>query len=140
MSEWVIEASAEADTFPADLLGELEAVARWTLQKEGAPEGVLSIALVSDATISELNERYLAHSGPTDVISFPLDDSVGRLVGDVYVGLAQAERQADELAIPLREELLRLVIHGTLHVLGWEHGEGGEMYHRQEEILRGFEF
>ena len=142
MPEWSIDASAEDETFPDSLLAEIEAVALWTLSSEGAPDTELSIALVGDVTIASLNEQYLSHTGPTDVISFPLDDTGGRLVGDVYIGVAQAERQAAELGIPLREELLRLTIHGTLHVLGWDHpeGEGSGMYARQEEILGSFEF
>ena len=117
----------------------LEDAARWVLASEQARDGEISIALVSDATISALNEQYLSHAGPTDVISFPLEDPV-RLVGDIYIGTDQAQRQADELCVPVDQELLRLVIHGTLHILGWDHpeGEGSPMFDRQEELLRGF--
>ena len=62
-------------------------------------------------------------------------------MGDIYLGFEQAKRQASELDVPLYEELLRLVIHGTLHVLGHEHSEGAnrvqsEMFLKQEELLR----
>lgn len=140
MSDWTVEVSAEADGVPPALLADLDGAVRAVLAAEGAPEIELSIALVSDETMADLNLRYLAHEGPTDVISFPLEQPGAPLVGDVYVGHDQAVRQAAENGIPLREELLRLVIHGTLHILGWDHPEeegraDSPMYRRQEELL-----
>lgn len=113
------------------------------LGAEGVGEAEISIALVGDDEIAALNQEYLNHEGPTDVISFPLPAPGGVRVGDVYVGAAQAERQAAELGVPYREELLRLVVHGTLHVLGHEHPEDegrseSPMYRRQEELLGAF--
>jgi probable rRNA maturation factor len=98
--------------------------------------------LVSDETVAGLNEEYLSHEGPTDVISFPLGDE-RRIVGDVYIGLEQAARQAEEFGVSRSEEILRLTIHGMLHILGWDHPEDGSrtdspMYRRQEELLIGF--
>jgi probable rRNA maturation factor len=124
--------------------GEVEAAARWVLEREGAAAAELSVALLADAEIASLNQRYLSHAGPTDVISFPLPDPAGTVVGDVYVGVEQAARQAAELGVPLREEILRLVVHGTLHVLGHDHPAEAEardaapMYRRQEELLGDF--
>jgi probable rRNA maturation factor len=129
---------------PAVAEAEIEAAARWVLEREGAGSAELSIALLPDAEIASLNERFLSHAGPTDVISFPLPDPTGTLVGDVYIGVDQAARQAAELGVALREEILRLVVHGTLHVLGHDHPEEGEaresapMYRRQEELLASF--
>jgi probable rRNA maturation factor len=144
MTDWHIEVGAETRGVPAALLEELTAAVRWTLTREEIERIELSVALMSDSSIAELNQRYLSHEGPTDVISFPLEKVGDRTVGDIYIGLEQAERQAVEVGVPLREELLRLVIHGTLHILGWEHpdddGErdGSPMYTRQEELLRTF--
>ncbi|MQA90774.1 MAG: rRNA maturation RNase YbeY [Gemmatimonas sp.] len=142
MTDWQIEVGAEADGTDAALLEDLTSVARWTLSGEEVDEIDLSIALMSDRSIAQLNQRYLSHEEPTDVISFPLDQIGERKAGDVYVGVEQAERQAAELGIPLREELLRLVVHGTLHILGWDHPDDerdeSPMYHRQEELLRTF--
>jgi len=125
------------------LLRELEAVVCSTLASEESTKTSISLALVSDAQMTELNRVYLSHDGPTDVISFPLELPGGGVVGDVYIGFDQARRQAEELGIAPREELLRLAIHGTLHVLGWDHPEdgdraGSEMYRRQEEILAAY--
>jgi probable rRNA maturation factor len=110
------------------------------LHAEGVAEASLSIAFVDDAEIAAMNEQYLGHAGPTDVISFPLNLPDGPTVGDVYVGVEQARRQAAELNVPFAEEVLRLAIHGTLHVLGYDHPEDADreaspMYQRQEHLL-----
>lgn len=143
MTEWRIEVGAEKDGIPASLLEDLTGAIRWTLRQEEIGPIELSVALVGDDTIAAMNEQYLSHEGPTDVISFPLEQPGEGRLGDIYVGVEQAERQAAENGIELREELLRLVIHGTLHVLGWEHSDEDDrertpMYQRQEQLLRSF--
>lgn len=118
----------------------VERAVETVLAREGVADAVLSYAFLDDDMIAELNRKHLGHEGPTDVISFPLSSEGQPLVGDVYVGAEQARRQADDLRVALEEELLRLVVHGTLHVLGYEHPEGedregSEMYVRQEVLL-----
>jgi probable rRNA maturation factor len=139
MEEIEVEAQADGVELPISL-GAVESAVRSVLLAEGAQAAELSLTFLDDAGIARLNEEYLDHEGPTDVISFPLPDPTGRVVGDIYIGRDQAARQAAELGADLREELLRLAVHGTLHVLGYEHpdGEGREespMYRRQEELL-----
>ena len=107
-------------------------------------EASISVTLLGDDAIAEINSQYLGHEGPTDVISFPLWENGEPVVGDIYVGLEQARRQAEDMAVPLPQELRRLVIHGTLHVLGYDHPEGeeredSEMWLLQEQILREVE-
>jgi probable rRNA maturation factor len=114
---------------------------RETLKHEDIADAEISVALVDDAHIVQLNQQYLKHKGPTDVISFPLYGKAESPVGDIYIGVEQARRQAAELGIPLQQELQRLAIHGTLHVLGYDHPEGSarqgsEMWQRQEVILQ----
>lgn len=106
-----------------------------------APPGEVSVAFVDDEAIRTLNRRFLDRDRPTDVLAFGLHGEGEPPVGDVYVGLEQARRQADEREIALDEELLRLAIHGTLHVLGHDHPEGperadSEMFRRQESLVR----
>lgn len=139
MSEVTVEVSV-GDGVAELLTRDVEEVVRHVLTAEQVGEGELSLALVSDAQIQQLNEQYLGHSGPTDVISFHLHSPGQPPVGDVYIGTEQAARQAAELGVTLEEEILRLAVHGTLHVLGFDHpeGEGREespMYRRQEELL-----
>ena len=120
----------------------VEAAVRHVLREEGVDAAEISVALVSDVEIASLNEDYLQHEGPTDVISFALHEQGESPLGDIYVGVEQATRQAAEFGATPSEEVLRLAIHGTLHVLGWEHPEGvgrteSGMFARQEELLRG---
>jgi probable rRNA maturation factor len=112
------------------------------MKAERVSAAMLSITFVGRATISELNNRYLGHHGPTDVISFALG-SVGKrgaVVGDVYICAEVARDNARRQGISAGEELLRLVVHGTLHVLGHDHPMGAArtkspMWERQERIL-----
>lgn len=119
------------------------------LESEGVPAAEISVALLDDAGIRRLNREHLDRDRTTDVLAFPLwekDDApvVGApvVVGDIYVGLERAELQAKSEGVPLPEELVRLAIHGTLHVLGWDHPEGeadreeSAMFRRQEELVR----
>jgi probable rRNA maturation factor len=108
----------------------------------GATEGEISVALVDDRAIAELNLAHLGHDGPTDVLAFALYGPGEPVVGDVYVGFDQAARQAEEAGVGLGEELVRLVVHGTLHVLGLDHPDEAEhrpdspMYLKQEALVR----
>ena len=118
----------------------LEAAVRRTWETEGRGAAEVSITLLGDEAIAELNRRYLDRDGPTDVIAFTLGDADAP-VGDVYVGAAQAARQASEYGVSLAEELVRLTVHGTLHVLGHDHPDGPErvtspMFVRQEVLVR----
>ena len=112
------------------------------LKAERAKDAMLSITFVGQAAMSQLNRRYLGHHGPTDVISFGLGrvGKRGAVVGDVYICAEVARENARRQGIPAGEELLRLVVHGTLHVLGHDHPTGtgrttSAMWRKQERIL-----
>ena len=112
------------------------------LKTERVKDAMISITFVGRATMSRLNKRYLGHQGPTDVISFGLDriGKTGAVLGDIYICPEVARDNARRQRISAGEELLRLVIHGTLHVLGYEHPEGSDrrssaMWRKQERIL-----
>ena len=104
---------------------------------------VLSIAFVGRDRMRTLHRRWKGEDRVTDVLAFRLPTPGGwpLLAGDVYVCPWQAARAAREHGVPLREELLRLVIHGVLHVLGRDHPDGPErvrspMWRRQEQMVR----
>lgn len=110
------------------------------LRHEGAEDGEISLTFLDDAGIDALNVEYLGKTGPTDVIAFALHGPEEAPLGDVYVGYEQARRQAEGLNVPLDEELLRLAVHGALHVLGHTHPEGDDregspMFLLQEDLL-----
>lgn len=100
----------------------------------------MSVTFVNDAEIAELHGRYLGRAEATDVLSFALHADGEDPLGDVYIGYAQALRQAARAGVPADREMARLAVHGTLHVLGYDHPEGPErdrcdMFRVQEEVL-----
>jgi probable rRNA maturation factor len=106
-------------------------------------EALISITFLGRDAMRRLNAEHKGHDRPTDVLSFALADQGGRAVGDVYVCPWIARREARARGIPLREELVRLVVHGTLHALGREHPEGegrtaSPMWRRQERYVEAF--
>ena len=118
-------------------------LAEGVLRRERVRNALLSVAFVTDRQIATLNRTHLGHSGPTDVISFgfaPVGPR-GAVVGDVYIAPDVARRNAGAHRGGVREELLRLVVHGVLHVLGHDHPEDesrydSSMWKRQERLLR----
>ena len=119
------------------------ALAEGVLRRQGVRHAMLSIAFVSDRRIAALNRAHLGHAGSTDVISFGFAPakSGGAVVGDVYIAPGVARRNATEHGRAVREELMRLVVHGVLHVLGHDHPEDetrydSPMWRRQERLLR----
>jgi probable rRNA maturation factor len=104
------------------------------LLDEGKTE--LSVALVGNEEIEKLNEKYRHKPEPTDVLSFPADEPpAGRLLGDVVISLERAEEQAKSGGWTLDEEIDRLLIHGILHLLGYDH----ERSKREAGVMRAME-
>lgn len=138
----VVDVAVEGVRIPVSR-ARVASVAEGVLHAERVRDALLSIAFVTDRRIAALNRRHLGHSGSTDVISFgfaPVDAS-GDVVGDVYIAPDVARRNARSAGASVREELLRLVVHGVLHVLGHDHPEGesrydSPMWARQERLLR----
>lgn len=100
----------------------------------------LSFAFVGPTRMRRLNAAWKGRDRPTDVLAFSLALPGGRRQGDVYICRDVARREARARGLPLRQELLRLVVHGTLHVLGYDHPEderrtASPMWRRQERYL-----
>lgn len=115
----------------------LRAVRR-VLRGEGVRDGAVSVIFIGTALCRSLNRRYLRHPWTTDVISFPLGEG-GRLEGEVYVNLDRACAQAREERVTATEEILRLVIHGVLHLTGSTDGtrsERSRMHELENTYLR----
>jgi probable rRNA maturation factor len=118
-------------------------VARKVLRAEGVKDALLSIAFVSRRDITALNKRHLRRDRPTDVISFGLGKQGrrGPIVGDVYISPDAARESAQANRVGVREEIIRLVVHGTLHALGHDHPETdartkSPMWKRQEQLVK----
>ncbi len=97
-----------------------ESASRAILQDHQVQTGSLSIAVVDDPTIHELNRRYLEHDYATDVLSFPLESGESHLEGEVIVSLDTARRQAEQWGWTTEDELLLYVVHGVLHLVGYD--------------------
>jgi probable rRNA maturation factor len=115
--------------------------ARLVLRAEKVKQSLLSITLLNTRAMATLNREHLGHRGPTDVISFGFLAAEGTgVVGDIYICPAVARENAKAHGASVREELLRLVVHGVLHVLGYDHPtderrEHSAMWKRQERLL-----
>ena len=118
-------------------------IARRVLRSEGVRHALLSITFVTNPQMRALNRRHLQRRGDTDVIAFGFRPGAkgAPVIGDVYVAPAVARASARAHGITVREELTRLVVHGTLHVLGYDHPESerrttSAMWLRQERVVR----
>ena len=117
----MLEVAVGTGRFRGAPLALLERAVRHALEAEGVTEGEVSVAVLDDSTIRALNLRHLGCDETTDVLAFALHGEGEPMVGDVYLGAEQARRQAAEAGVPETEELVRLAVHGILHVLGWDH-------------------
>jgi len=109
--------------------------------------GEVTVVITTDEAVADLNQQYRDTKGPTDVLSFPAQDSTPGFVtapematylGDIIIALPYTRRQASNLNRSLRDELRLLAVHGVLHLLGYDHAEQEEeanMWARQEAIL-----
>ena len=115
-------------------------IVRAVCRRERVKAAMISVTFVTDRRIAAMNREFLGHAGATDVITFELEPAAGTVIGDVYVAPGVARVNAKDAGVGVREELTRLVVHGTLHVLGYTHDEGehrtaGTMWRRQEAIV-----
>jgi probable rRNA maturation factor len=106
-------------TLPLDETPLRQAVRR-ILHDASIPEATVSIAVVDDPTIHQLNRRYLDHDDATDVLSFVLQREENRLEGEVVVSAETAQRVARQFGWSPADELLLYVIHGALHLVGYD--------------------
>ena len=91
--------------------------------KEAAPDSSVNINFINDYRIARLNEEFRKKSGPTDVLSFNLDDDDGpnSVLGEIYISTDTAEKNAIRYNLTYTDEILRLCCHGFLHLLGYDH-------------------
>lgn len=119
----------------------LRLAVRRVLQAEGFQRGAVSIAVLDDAGIQPLNARYLGHDYPTDVLSFVLEKSDDALEGEILVSAETAQRDAARFGWRPEDELLLYVIHGALHLAGYDDLEPAlqaQMRQREREHLAHF--
>jgi probable rRNA maturation factor len=107
----------------------------------------ITIIVTDDAYMRKINREFRGHDEPTDVISFsnrenpfPAIDDTSEEIGDVYISLERADRQAAEYRVSLNDEIKRLIVHGFLHLVGYDHERSDEdeelMLRKEEELCR----
>jgi probable rRNA maturation factor len=137
---------------------DLTATIHAALVAESRPDGEVTLVITDDEQVHALNLQYLGEDHPTDVLSFPTaeaalpdvlaaDPTAAHFVsapeaagylGDIIIAFPYAERQATGLGRAVRDELRLLAVHGTLHLLGYDHADAGQqaaMWARQDAIL-----
>ncbi len=146
-------------------LARYQKLARFVLDDAKVRDDVeMSLIFVDETTIAQYNERFLEQVGPTDVLAFPIDedarpsgrnpdnggrgpgalgdtDEAPQMLGDVLVCPAYAQREAAARSVTLDDELSLLVVHGCLHLLGFDHAEPDEreaMQTKERELLGAF--
>lgn len=140
MSRTPVAVTVEGARAPVSAARLAEAVAT-VLRAERARAALFSVTLLSRARMAAMNRRHLGHRGATDVISFGFRDPEGAVIGDVYLCPEVAAANARRFGVPVREEFLRIAVHGTLHALGHDHPDGNArvrspMWRRQEQLLQ----
>jgi rRNA maturation RNase YbeY len=118
------------------------AAVRAVLRSERVRDALLSITFVSNPVIRSLNRAHLKRRGVTDVISFGFRrvSPASPILGDIYIAPNVARASARANKVTVGEEIVRLVVHGTLHVLGYDHPEGdtrtrSAMWRKQERLV-----
>lgn len=122
---------------PEEVAGVLDAAVSATLIYEDA-QGEVALLVTDDAGIHRMNREFRGIDRATDVLSFPAGEEDGGFLGDIAISLERARAQAAEYGHSLARELSFLAVHGTLHLLGYDHieeGERAEMFGIQEKIL-----
>ena len=103
-------------------------------------DAIISVTFLGRDAMRRLNASHMGHDWATDVLTFTLKTPEADTVGDIYICAWVARREAHARAISMREELIRLLVHGTLHALGRDHPEGpartrSAMWRRQERYV-----
>jgi len=107
--------------------------------EEQKMEAELSVAVVGDEQMRELNAKFLGRNGPTDVLAFPYEKGPDRICGEIVVNASEAVRQAQHRPHSAEDELLLYVVHGLLHLIGYEDNDPRKrqtMRQRERLILR----
>lgn len=130
---------------------DLRGLARAVLEAEGYPGGVeVTILLVDDEAMAGYNQRFMSREGTTDVLAFPLEELVPGVapdqapagppihLGDIVIAPNHVQEQASSRGVEFVDELSLMVVHGMLHLMGWDHPtdeSAGRMERRESEIL-----
>ena len=128
---------------------QIQEKAKAVLNALDCPEAELSILIVDDPQIAVFNKQYLNRKGPTNVIAFPMCDGpygniTPQLLGDVVISVETADRERKRVGSSMEERFTQLLVHGILHLLGYDHEtsdqDAQEMEEKSKEILKLISF
>ncbi|CAM3948148.1 rRNA maturation RNase YbeY [Lederbergia lenta] len=143
----------ETDKLDKEHVKMIEGILNYAAQKEGVEEdSEVSVTIVTNSEIQEINKMYRGKDEPTDVISFAMEElgegeiiikgeGIPRMLGDIIISIERAEEQADMYEHTFIRELGFLAVHGLLHLLGYDHinkEDEKKMFSRQKMILDGY--
>lgn len=149
----IIDFNDETSKVTSDQENELKEIIKYTLEIEQMPPNCeVSISFLFDDDIQTLNKQYRQINEPTDVLSFPIEQSlkdktgtfdlnIPLLLGDIIVSIDHAIEQAEQYGHSLKREISFLIVHGLLHLLGYTHDTDEnekEMFQKQDKILGAF--
>lgn len=129
-------------------INDIENICKLTFKKLKVKNPILSITIVDNKKIKEINREYRNKDSETDVISFAFEESDDyvypnmRFLGEIYISIDKAKSQAEEYGHSLKRELCFLTVHGLLHLLGYDHIEENDrvvMRKLEEEILESYD-
>jgi probable rRNA maturation factor len=144
-TDFEIEVQVDVEGDMAELVAGVKTAVLTTLQQQAiSPPVALTVLLADDGTLQQLNRDFRQEDKPTDVLSFPAGDPLPGLsepspyLGDIAISVPYAQRQARQQGHTLEAELQLLAVHGTLHLLGYDHAdevEKEEMWAAQTAVL-----
>ena len=122
-------------------LKKIEQTVQVVLSALECPDGEVSIVLVDDPQIAALNQEYLNRTGPTNVIAFAMREGeyshlTPHLLGDVVISMDTADREAQDAAVSMEGRLFELLVHGILHLFGYDHENSTEEARKMEDKSR----
>ena len=130
-----VYATVQTRILPKKTIGAIIGYILKTSNRAGAD---VSVHLIGDRRMRTLNNQYRGKDTTTDVLSFPIDDPSGSDLGDIFISPAQIRRQAREYKVSQKEECTRMLVHGVLHLMGYDHitkKQAAIMFPLQEELL-----
>ena len=113
----------------------MEQSVRLCMQQHHIQRATVSVVFINDSAMRKMNKQFLNHDYVTDIITFPLDEDL--VDGELYISVDTAARQALEYGVSTHNEILRLVVHGVLHLIGFDDATPAlrEEMHKQENII-----
>ncbi len=121
-------------------IADIEQVVSATQRTVKCTPADVSVHMIGDMRMTTMNTQYRGKSYPTDVLSFPTEDADD--IGDIFICVPQIIRQAKEFGVTAKEECTRMLVHGVLHLLGYDHQtkrDADEMFSIQERVVKKYQ-